>query len=174
MIYIVGTSRGLGRALCDNYRKLRPEVPVIGLNRPNYDLASGSLKAFLKCDFDIYILNAHCEWSQVDLMYELFEHNQNRRCQIVSIGSVSADGDRKKITKYAIQKKALDAACTQLQLIDSACTITNIKLGRLNTDLVSHIDAPKMNLEDVAKTIINVIEINNSEYYVKTITIDIK
>jgi len=87
---------------------------------------------------------------------------------------VSADGDRKAVNKCAIQKKALDAACTQLQLVPSECFITQIKLGRIDTDLVKHIDAPKMNVRDVSRMIYDVIAMNHKNRYVKSITIDNK
>ena len=174
-IYITGTTRGLGKALKERYEIEYPFFDVIGLDRPEYELNKLNIKKFVKTDFDIYILNAHYEWSQTELLYDLFEANKNRDCQIVVIGSVSADGDRKEVNKYAIQKKAVDAAVTQLQLVPSKCVITQIKLGRMDTDLVKHIKAKKMNPLDIARKIYELIEFNNNiDHYIKTVTIDVR
>ena len=171
--YITGTTRGLGRALLGRFQSKHPFEEFEGLDRPWNDL-SKDLDRFVKNDFGIYIINAHYEWAQTELLYKLFEANKDRECQIVVIGSVSADGDRKAINKYAIQKKALDAACTQLQLVKSDCFITQIKLGRINTDIVKHIDAPKMNVKDIARIVYDVVAMNHKNHYVKSITIDNK
>lgn len=173
MNYITGTTRGLGKALKQRFETEYSFEDTIGLDRPTHDL-SNSYENYLKDDFKIYVINAHHEWSQTELLYKLFEMNRDRECQIVVIGSVSADGDRKSVNPYAIQKKALDAACTQLQLVDSKCTITQIKLGRMETDLVKHIDAPKMDVFDVARMIYDILLMNNKRQYVKSITLDVK
>ena len=173
-IYITGTTRGLGKALKQRYESEYHFFNIIGLDRPQYVLGDSPIEDFVKTDFDIYIINAHHEWSQTELLYKLFEKNKNRRCQIIVIGSVSADGDRKEVNKYAIQKKALDAAVTQLQLVKSNCTITQFKLGRMNTDLVKHIDAKKMDTIDVARKIYEIVELNTEDNYFKTVTLDVK
>jgi NAD(P)-dependent dehydrogenase (short-subunit alcohol dehydrogenase family) len=173
-IYITGTTRGLGKWLKYRYEKQHFLQEVVGLNRPEHDL-SKTINNFIKKDFSIYIINAHYEWSQTDLLYALFDANKNRDCQIVVIGSVSADGDRKEVNKYAIQKKALDAAVTQLQLVQSKCLITQIKLGRMDTDMVKHIKSNKMDPGDVARRIFEIVEMNSrKDHYIKTVTIDVK
>ena len=169
-VYITGTTRGLGKALEDRY--VLQNYQVVGLNRPGYNLSN--IQPYVKDDFDTYIINAHYGYAQVDLLYELFEANKDRACDIIVIGSVSADGDRKQVNQYAIQKKALDAACTQLQLVKSRCRITQVKLGRMDTDLVSHIDARKMKPKDIAHQIYLMDSMNQNNCFVKTITIDIK
>ena len=172
--YITGTTRGLGRALLQRAERLHIFEEIVALNRPEYELNRLNIEKFVKTDFDFYILNAHYEWSQVELLYKLFEANKDRECHIVVIGSVSADGDRKEVNPYAIQKKALDAACTQLQLVPSKCLITQIKLGRMKTDLIAHLDKPKMDTNVIARNIFDVMEMCSKNAYVKTITIDIK
>ena len=169
--YITGTTRGLGKELLTRLQFYRKDF--IGLNRPEYDL-SEDLSKFVKTDFDFYILNAHHEYTQTQLLYKLFEANKDRECMIICIGSVSADGDRKEVNQYAIQKKALDAACTQLQLVKSKCTIVHIKLGRMDTDMVAHIDAPKMTTRDVSEVVNFMINLTQNRLHVKTVTFDIK
>lgn len=154
-IYITGTTRGLGRALFKEFNKINFEVK--GLNRPEYDLTNytdDNLDKFVKDDFLIYINNAQYEFAQTELLYKLFEVNKDRECHIVNIGSVSSDGDRKSVNKYAIQKTALEKACTQLTLINSKCKISLIKPGRMETKMTSHIDAPKLDPRDVARIVL--------------------
>lgn len=170
-IYISGTTRGLGNALFDTL--VNAGHDVIGLNRPDFDMAKG-LSNYLKNDFDVFIINAHFRWKQVDLLYKLFELNKERLCQIITIGSVSADGDRKQVNSYAIEKKALDATCTQLQLVPSRCILTNVKLGRMETDMVANKKVAKMKPEMVAEFIMKILTQNESKLYVKSITIDLK
>lgn len=171
-IYITGTTRGLGKALKHRFEIEYPFEEIIGLNRPEYDL--NNVKKLLKTNFDIYILNAHYEWSQVELLYDLFEANKNRQCQIAVIGSVSADGDRKEVNRYAIQKKALDAACTQLQLVPSKCMITQFKFGRIDTDLVKDKSGPKIDPLDASRLVYDTLQMNSKNHYIKSITIDNK
>ena len=168
--YITGTTRGLGKALLEVFSGWKGSWE--GLDRPKYNLSN--VDKYVKTDFDTYVINAHYEYSQIELLYKLFEANKNRKCNIVVIGSVSADGDRKTVNQYAIQKKALDAAVTQLQLVQSEIIITNIKLGRIDTDLVAHLVEPKMDVYLVAQKILNVLLHNESGCYFKTLTIDTK
>lgn len=169
MIYVTGTTRGLGKAL---YGELCIQNrDVFGLNRPEYELGK-NLRNYIKTDFEMFILNAHHDWDQVNLLYKLFEANMSRKCSIITISSVSADGDRKEVNEYAIQKKALDAACTQLQLVKSNCTITNVKLGRVDTDMVKDVDAKKMDPDQISRAIIELINVSSENFYIKTVTID--
>ena len=172
-IYITGTTRGLGKALEFRLQRAFPFNDVYGLNRPDYNIRKPKeIVEFVK-DFDIFVNNAHDGFSQTELLYNLFEANKNRDCIILNIGSVSADGDRKEVNPYAIEKKALDAACTQLQLVPSKCKVMQVKLGRMETDLVKHIDAPKMKVEDVARFIVELLEMSTPDL-IKTVTLDIK
>lgn len=169
-IYITGHTSGLGLAL---YKWLPLSGhEVAGLSRTNgYDL-----NKFLPVydDFDVYINNAYVGFKQVELLYALFEKNQHRKCQIVNIGSVSADGNYDRVNEYAVHKAALDKACNQLQLIDSECKVVQVKLGRMDTPLVAHrINVPKINPEFVAQYITsNVINVPNN-ILVKNITLDV-
>jgi NAD(P)-dependent dehydrogenase (short-subunit alcohol dehydrogenase family) len=141
-VIITGSTRGIGQA-CKDYLGKVLNHQIVELNRPGYDL-SANLDSFVSDDFDVYINNAYYAWAQVDLLYKLFAANQNRRCIIVNIGSVSADGNYDFVNPYAVHKAALDKACGQLQLISSQCKVVLLKLGRVDTNLVAHKSGPKM------------------------------
>lgn len=172
-IYITGTTRGLGKELIPHFERKYMFNKVVGLNRPEYDL-SRNVDDFIRNDFKVFVNNAHYGFAQTELLYKLFEANKDRKCLIINIGSVSADGDRKEVNEYAIQKKALDAACTQLQLVKSECRVIQVKPGRIDTDLVKHLESKKMDAFDLAKQIVWISELCWGNTYFKTFTVDNK
>jgi NAD(P)-dependent dehydrogenase (short-subunit alcohol dehydrogenase family) len=150
-VVITGTTRGLGKATKE-YLKSLYGYTVIDLNRPQYDL-DANLADFVISDFDVYINNAYSGWTQVDLLYKLYEANKNRTCMIVNIGSVSADGNYDYANAYAVHKAALDKACMQMQLMNTECRVVQIKLGRMDTDMVKEKPGPKLDPGWVAQQI---------------------
>lgn len=168
-IYVTGSTRGLGRAIKKQFNKVN-SGEVIGLDRPEYNLES--LDAYVKDDFDIYISNAEHLYSQTDLLYALFEANKDRDCHIINIGSVSSDGDRKEVNQYAVYKTALEKACTQLTLQNKRCKVSLIKPGRMQTDMVKHIDAPKLDTREVARAVLWVAA-QPMHVNVKSLSIDV-
>ena len=172
MIYITGANRGLGREL---FQELKDYHNLRALNRTSgYDLDK-DLDAFVKDDFSVYINNAQSGFQQTELLYKLFEKNKDRVCHIVNIGSVSGDGDRKEVNRYAVEKSSLEKATTQLQLIsDAKCKVSLVKLGRMRTEMVDHIQAAKMDTGAVARLICESVIDPHSLWgmYVKSITID--
>lgn len=175
--YITGTTRGLGEALVDKFQREMIFGDVIGLNRPDYDLSKSETISKIVDDtegFDVFVNNAHCDYAQLYLLYALFERNKDRDCIIINIGSTSADGDRMTINKYAVQKKALDSACTQLQLVPSKCKVMQVKLGHMDTAMIRHIDSPKMHPVEVARKIVEIYNMSLGNNYFKTVTLDNK
>ena len=61
----------------------------------------------------------------------------------------------------------------KLQLIDSECKVVQVKLGRMDTPLVAHKHARKMNTTDIAKMIINQIMLAPKDMLIKNYTIDV-
>ena len=164
-VYITGTTSGLGKALLEFF----PDA--FSLNKPHFDLAK-DISPFIKDDFDIYINNAHYAFAQTRLLYALFEKNKHRNCHIISIGSVSSDGDRKTINQYAVEKTALEKASSQLSLIESHCKVSLIKPGRMKTKMVKHIKGvKKMKASEVA-SLVNFVASQPRHLNVKNITLD--
>lgn len=165
-IIITGTTSGLGLALKSNFS----EDEVMCLDRPKYDLEK-NLNEYVFTDFDVYINNAYSNWAQVDLLYKLFDANQNRDCKIICIGSVSADGNYDFPNPYAVHKAALDKACSQLQLMAKPCKILNVKLGRMDTPMAKEKLGPKLDPNFVAKEIIRLLYLPNT-VNIKNLTLD--
>ena len=166
-IVITGTTSGLGKALRDRFGS----HDVIALDRPDYDL-DVNLDAYVRTDFDAYINNAYSGFKQTELLYKLFEANKDRDCKIINIGSVCADRVYDKVYPYAIHKKSLADACLQLQQIDSQCRITHLRLGRMDTPMVSHRTGPKMSTSIIAGYIDDLIMKMPAGLVMKDITID--
>ena len=171
-IVITGHTSGLGKAL-HNFLVEQGHT-VVGLSRSEgFDLDK-NLDMFLLDGWDVYINNAYCGFKQVELLYALFENNQNRNCQIINIGSVSADGNKDQVNEYAVHKAALDKACNQLQLIDTDCKVAQVKLGRMDTPLVAHrTNVPKMDTKYLAEYITRNVIYTPEHILIKNLTIDI-
>lgn len=169
-IAITGHTSGLGKNL---YEELTENHDVYGMSRANgYDL-SVDIEKFVSDDFDLYINNAHFGYAQTDLLYRLFAKNKDRKCTIISIGSVSSDGNKDVLNEYAVQKSALEKASLQLQLIDSECKVILLKLGRMNTPMTEHRKMyPRINTSYVVNTVKWLIE-QPDEIVIKSMTIDI-
>lgn len=169
-IVITGHTSGLGMTL---YRRFSAEHRVVGMSRTNgYDM-SKDLSSFLIKDFDVYINNAYHEYSQTDLLYRLFEQNKYRNCSIINIGSVSSDGNKDEVNRYAVHKTALEKACHQLQLIDSECRVIHMKLGRMNTPMTDHKkEYPRIDTNYIVDVVDWIIRQPHS-IVIKDITVDI-
>lgn len=173
-IYITGTRGGLGSAIKSNLTSAYPSHQIIDLNRPEYDLSrvDGNLDRLVKDDFDLYVNCSHYGFSQVELLYRLFDQNKDRKCHIINIGSVSSDGDRKAINQYAIEKAALEKTCQQLSLVSDKCKVSLVKPGRMETKMVKHIEAPKMDPKNVAESVLWIAS-QPEHINIKSLTIDI-
>ena len=166
-IAITGTKRGLGAAL----KSRLSEHEIKAYDRPEYDL-SRSIGSMVRRDWDVFINNAYHGWAQVDLLYKLFEMNIDRPCLIINVSSVTSDKLYEKIFPYSIHKKALDLACLQLQQIDSKCRVINIKLGRMDTEMVAHRTGPKLDPNYVANEIAKLIDACQGHALIKELVID--
>jgi short-subunit dehydrogenase len=167
-IYITGTTKGLGATMAASWAG---QHEVIGLNRPEYNLDK-DIKSYVKTDFDVYINNAYYNFAQTNLLYDLYEANKHRKCQIINIGSVSSDTERDAINPYVVHKLALDRACMQLQLQDTDCKVILVKMGRMDTPLVAHrVGYPKIATQHIVEYL-NWIIHQPDNMLIKNLTID--
>jgi NAD(P)-dependent dehydrogenase (short-subunit alcohol dehydrogenase family) len=160
--YCTGNRRGIGYAVCE--RIAASGYEVIGLNRPDCDL-SIDLEPFVKDDFDVYINNAHYEWSQTDLLYKLWEKNKDRNCMIMNISSGLSDVAHSKVWRYPIYKNALDQASVQLQQIESNCRVVLVKPGLMDTGRVPINGRPTVPVDYVADILHSVITAPDNIYH---------
>ena len=152
-IAITGHTSGVGKSL---YNKLKKDGHrVFGFSRSNgYDLSNK--KEFIKLvnevahpdnlvysdknwrsitETDIFINNAYHNWSQVDLLYEVYHDWKDKDKIIINIGSVTGDSSKKYMHEYQIHKIALDNACKQLQPLGK-CKVVNVRPGWIDTNFI--------------------------------------
>ena len=171
---ILGTTQGLGQALVPALEKMDFFGQIVELNRPEFDLTKDhQIIIDGSTNFDVFIINAHSGMSSVELLYRLFEKNKDRVCDILIVGSVSADGDRKEVNRYAVEKAAIDKAVAQLQLVESECRVMCIKPGRMETSMTTHrMEYYRMDRHWVAKAIVHMLSIPRP-MIMKTLTLDV-
>jgi NAD(P)-dependent dehydrogenase (short-subunit alcohol dehydrogenase family) len=171
-IGITGHSRGLGRALA---KQLGVDNQVVGFSRSSgYDISHTHeiIKDALECD--IFINNAYQNYCQTYLLsslFELWQYNQNKT--IVCIGSTVTNYPRIEREldhlpwPYRDHKISLERLFRHLVKQNPKCHMILITPGATDTDMIAHLPGPKMNPEDVAAIIIDVM----TNRLVKEITI---
>ena len=165
-ISITGHTSGIGQAIYDHFSETNT---VKGFSRTNgYDICHNREQIINESNAsDIFINNAHCYWCQVDLLYELFDKWRYHDKIIINISSLVEQSSEPY--KRTIQKQALNNACEQLQKCESNCLVINVMIGLVDTLLVSSVEEPKMNTNDL----INIIEwiVNQPEHiYINNIS----
>ena len=181
-IAITGTTRGIGKAISDLLEEEGHNV--ISLNRSTgfdlrlpWDQLEHKLYPAIK-HADIFINNAHYQFTQVNSLQHLFLNWKNQDDKTI-INLSSTAGDKRQDTKgkwanYQIQKIALDEACKQLEGMGK-CKVTNIRPGWVDTDALEGIQKPIgitiLKPKDIAKTILYVIN-QPPEIHMKNISIE--
>jgi hypothetical protein len=164
---ITGHTSGLGKTLSNL-------VDFVGFSRSNgYDISSkDSRKEIINKsdDCQVFVNNAHCEFFQTTLFYELYEKWKDKNKLIINIGSNSSDGIKTYPHIYAVQKSALEKASEQLFNQSKTCQIILIKFGWINTDRVmSAFNPPSfIDVNDAAKII---VDFSLFKYKIQTVTI---
>lgn len=162
-ILITGGNRGLGKELFDEFQ---PES--VSVSRANgYDIGTteGRKRIVEKSlDFDIFVNNAHNGHleGQTRLLYEIFEAwlEAGKQGYIFNIGSISARRPGARYQRYAVIKKALEAAhfqcCKKIENGFGRMRMTLLTPGMLDTEesrLKSHWGGNGVRGGDVAKII---------------------
>jgi NAD(P)-dependent dehydrogenase (short-subunit alcohol dehydrogenase family) len=140
---------------------------VIGLSRSNgYDITAPTDIVRDSRDADVLICNAHAGFAQVELVFAMartWALHPHRL--IIAMGSLSADGINPSQGKYAIHKKALDAACEQLQADRSVqCRITLVRFGYTDTPRVAAMSVRKMRVAEVVGHVLYAIDQPRGHY----------
>lgn len=168
-IAITGHTSGIGLYLS----KIFPEF--IGFSRSNgYDLHKSydRLRMFDEAiDCNVFINNADLGWDQTVLLYELWEKWKDKEKIIVNIGSEASDSKKIFARPYNVQKLALQEACLQLQQAHQPCKVVLVKPGYIDTPRVAHINAIKMDPEELALYIKGLIEMNNFSFWIPVVTL---
>ncbi len=163
-IAITGHTSGLGKSLFKHFEQ--KGFLVEGFSRTNgYDLSAieAQQRVVQKINsFDVFINNAYSGWSQVELLYLVFECWKGQSKHIINVSSNSGDGNKNYVHPYAVQKTALDKASEQLNAIrETQCRVTNLRPGWLDTERIQKLNVsdPKISLQEMSTLIDWLIEI---------------
>tara|TARA_B100000029_G_scaffold82636_1_gene73653 strand:- start:816 stop:1418 length:603 start_codon:yes stop_codon:yes gene_type:complete len=192
-IAITGHTSGVGKSLYDKLVGLGHTV--FGYSRANgFDLSNKDQVAKLvkkivyreninytkggfeyeDDDVDVFINNAYYNWSQVDLLYKVYEPWRDKDKIIINIGSVTGDSSKKYMHEYQVHKVALDNACKQLQPLGK-CKVINVRPGWVDTNFNPKKTIPKdieiLKPDQVADIVLYILN-QPKEICIKTISVE--
>jgi len=167
-IAITGHTSGIGKSLHEIY----PDS--IGFSRSTgHDISTvdGRFKIINDSqDCDIFFNNAHLGFSQITLLYQLWNEWQDKDRTIVCISSDASNYNHNEAKPYSIHKRALEDACLQLQHAGKPCKVICVKPGYVDTPRVEMIDAKKMDPSDLACFIKEILEMRRS-FWIPIVTL---
>lgn len=170
-VAITGHTTGIGLSLT------RVFIDFLGFSRKTgYDLHNRIIREKMYSeisDCDVFINNANLGWNQSVLLYEIWEKWKDKDKLIINIGSVAADYNQTISTPYNIQKRALQDACLQLQQESRLCKIVLVKPGYVDTPVVKHVKAAKMDPDELALYIKELVELRQtaSTFWISVVTL---
>lgn len=159
-IAITGHTRGLGAAIV---RQLSYGHSVTGYSKSTgFDITSKDDRRRIiadSSDCHVFINNAHCGYSQVELLYELWEEWKHTDKLIVNIGSNTTDGIKTHPHKYVAEKIALEKANEQLANLNMPCKVSIYRFGWIGTERVINNYNPSTYIkpDDAASFIVNTL-----------------
>jgi len=162
-IAITGHTSGIGKACTDMFSKEN----VFGYSKSNgWNIQSPDqiIQDVVSNDCSVFINNAYNENYQSILLEKL--HNQWRNTEkiIVNIGSYITDYPRLERNKdkepwdYRDHKQDLLKTFRKIALEDSLCRVHLINPGPVDTPMIEHISANKLQAKQVADTISSTIK----------------
>ena len=169
-VAITGHTQGIGKALADVFPN------HIGFSRSNgFDITDLSARQKIigdSQDCDIFVNNAYSGFSQVDMLFELWEQWKDKDKIIVCLGSVAADFvyGIYPIYRYAVQKKALEDACKHMAHTKKPCKVICVKPGFTDTQAIQHLSLTKIAKEDLALQIKEIVEFDKT-FWITTATL---
>lgn len=159
LIGITGHTSGIGQALYKLYRERGYDV--VGLSRTNgYNIQLQQKVLSRLEDCDVFINNAHAGFSQVDLLYKMYNLWGPDK-HIVNIGSLLSTfpiSPNKEDVLYRTEKVALEEMYRQLKYRDDGPMLTMIHPGAV----ITHGEDVGANVDEWASTVIQLLEINDN------------
>lgn len=160
---ITGHTRGLGAAIA---RQISCGHSFVGFSKSNgYNILDKEDRKLIieqSSDCHVFVNNAHREYAQTDLLYELWDMWKDKNKLIVNIGSNTTDGIKLFPHKYTAEKIALEKASEQLANLNMPCKVSLYKFGWIGTERVLKdvnpenyilpIDAAKIIIDSIIQT----------------------
>lgn len=169
-VAITGHTSGIGKSLSNCFPKFK------GFSRSNgYDITEkeSRLKIVEEIyDCDVFINNAHSGFSQTELLFDVWNQWKNKDKKIICIGSRVSDllYTRYQYPEYAVQKSALESAVAYMTQQETLCKVTLIKPGYVDTPAVSNKMVKKMDSEELASFIKDMV-LSPKSFWIPQITI---
>lgn len=167
-IAITGHTSGIGAAL----HRLYPDA--LGMSRKTgHDISTVNGRFNIINDVkgcDVFINNAQSNFAQVGLLYQLWNEWQDTDKTIVCISSDASNYNHNEARPYTIHKRALEDACLQLQHAGKPCKVICVKPGYVDTPRVEMIDAKKMDPNDFASFVKELLEMKRT-FWIPVVTL---
>jgi len=156
IIAITGHTRGIGKAIADNLKG----NTIIGLSRSvGYEISDTQRILEAGKDADIFINNAYDGFYQRDLLEAFYNEWKDTNKTIISIGSIVTDYPRlereldSQPWPYRDHKTALRDTFRKLVKQPHRCRLALVVPGATDTEMIKHLDVPKMNPVEVARAV---------------------
>ena len=182
-IAITGHTSGIGKSLYDFYGR---NHQVLGFSRSNdYNIKQKSNEIIDQVkNCDVFVNNAHNNFSQLELLFKLWEQWHDEPKLIININSMICQVSwpyeyHHLVSKYKIHKLSLDKAVKELQQTPSKCQISQIEFGFVDTDFFLHEDQTlrkvfknktKLNMKAVIE-IVNLIISEHQKLKINNLTV---
>jgi hypothetical protein len=171
-VAITGHTAGIGKAIADIFPS-----PILFSKSTGYDIEQQADRVKIineSAECDVFINNAHIDFGQECLLLEAWEKWKDTNKIIINIGSVSADYVHNNAYvhhRYAIQKQALESSCKYMAQSGKPCKVVLIKPGYVDTQRVSHVSTPKIDVNEFAMYIKTLIEQPYSTFWIPIVTL---
>jgi NAD(P)-dependent dehydrogenase (short-subunit alcohol dehydrogenase family) len=167
-IAVIGHTKGIGKAICDLYKKKKYEV--IGMSRSNgHDIIHDQEKIIENIQgCDLVVLNAHADRGQLNLLkriYGLYAFDKMKVAVITSTSGLDEEPDysqfqiwdKFKYVQYCEIKKELIEYIEELQqeLISKPLSVYDVCPDVVDTDMIKGLwqDLPKLSAHEVADAV---------------------
>ena len=167
-IAVIGHTKGIGKAICDLYKKKKYEV--IGMSKSNgFDIIHDQEKILENIeDCSLVVLNAHAGRGQLNLLKNIYGRHAFDRMKVVVITSTSGleeepDYDQFKIwekfqyVQYCEIKKELIGYISELQdeLFSKPLSVYDVCPDVVDTDMTKGLweHLPKLTSQEVAEAV---------------------
>ena len=167
-IAVIGHSRGIGKAICDLYRKKK--YNVVGMSKSNgFDLVHDQEKILEEMqDCSLVVLNAHSDRGQLTLLKKIYGRHSFDKMKVAVITSTSGIEeepdynqfqiwDKFKYVQYCVIKKELIEYIDELQeeLMSKPLSVYDVCPDVADTDMTKGVweNLPKLTAEEVADAV---------------------
>jgi hypothetical protein len=152
-IAITGSTKGIGRALCDHFDQQGHEVLAFSRSQ-GYDISSSDHRQRIvaaSMDCDVFINNAYCEKhnAQLELLKAVYHAWLGKDRRIINISSRITDwapDPRETSIQYYDDKSQQDQFCMGKRRCPQ---IINLRPGMTDTERVQHVVRDKMRTDHV-------------------------